>query len=192
MNEQKTMYLLHYDNDSDLLMRNFLNIESNYELLKKAREFPSKENISKLNKDFKKYYTELQLIKYISQLINHYSRDFYKKKNKEKYFYIFSLENEDIFDINIVNNKIDENTLETESLLKASSLLEVIENQTIYKALLSLTDKQLLILNLHFIHELRHTEIANKLKVSQQSVSKTIKKSLDKLRNIIVTGDELM
>ncbi|WP_078598379.1 sigma-70 family RNA polymerase sigma factor [Evansella clarkii] len=190
MAENSLIHLLDFEpeNVTDPLMRGFLNIDSNYNLLMKARELPCEENTDELNQAFKRYYTELQLINYISHLINHYSRDFYRKKNREKYFYVFAFEDESLFDSKVPPNQPGGNTVGEESLIEISSLLEAIQDKTIYEALIRLTDRQLFILNLHFVYQLSHTEIAEKLNVSQQSVSKTIKKSLNKLRNSIVYG----
>ncbi|GAA0464227.1 sigma-70 family RNA polymerase sigma factor [Alkalibacillus silvisoli] len=177
-----------FDNITDPILRSFLNTKSNYELFIRAKKHPCGENISKLNRAFKKHYTEIQLISYISQLINHYSRDFYRKKSREKYFYVYAFENEYILDNKNFNQQLENNTQEVESLIEISSLLEAIQDQTIYETLIRLTDRQLLIINLHFVHQLSHTEIAEKLKVSQQSISKTIKKILNKLRDSMETG----
>ncbi|MDV2684425.1 sigma-70 family RNA polymerase sigma factor [Alkalihalophilus lindianensis] len=179
--------LLYYDFESikDPLVKNFLSIKSNEKLLLDAQKEPSEVNILGLNLAFERYYTEIQLIKYISQLINHYSRDFYRKKNREKELYVYAFEDESIFESKEVNEQFLKLGDKDGFFLQTSSILDEVQDQNLHNALNKLTKRQLMILNLHFLHQMSHTEIALHLTISQQSVSKTIKQSLQKIRETI-------
>ena len=73
------------------IVKSFLAIKSNYELVQKAVLFPSEKNKSEVDVVFKSYYTKLKLIKYVSKLIYFYSIDYDKRINKLNSRYFLTL-----------------------------------------------------------------------------------------------------
>lgn len=63
------------------------------------------------------------------------------------------------------------------------------DNETLITGLKSLTKKQLIILNLIYIKELKLIEIANLLGTTPQNISNQHRKSLNKLYNYLKSGD---
>lgn len=167
------------DKVHDSLMLNYLKNERNRKLLNEIGSLNSEQVIEALNLSFKKFYTGLQITKYISQLIDHYSGNFYRKKSREQHHHIFAIDDDQAISDTPIG---DSQTFSDELELSKRFLLDQVGSFKIYKALLKLTERQLCILNLHYFHQLSQKEIAFKLGVSQQLVSKTIKSALEKIR----------
>lgn len=71
----------------------------------------------------------------------------------------------------------------------SDNFFEELENQisdpSLYAAFINLTEREREILNFSIVQNMKDKEIANKLGVSQQSISKTKKVALKKLRESI-------
>lgn len=125
----------------------------------------------------KKIEEERRFVGYISSLL-HYNAINFDKKNR-KYNERFALILDDI------DNQSQASLVEKEYITESS--YEELENQIsdphLYTLFMSLTTRERQILNLSIINELKDKQIASLLQVSQQSISKTKKVALKKLRN---------
>lgn len=170
---------------SNQIVKNFLNKNTNYEIFVHAVSVPSEENEGRLNQSFQQYYTELRFIHYMSQVIWRYAKDFKAKKNTDQMHYVLLMDqplrgemNSQTFGGQLPDTSSSEEMIHE----KNSHLLEQIEDPYLYKGLQQLTKKQLSVLNLYFVYQLTHVEIALLSEVSQQAVTKMIGQALQKLR----------
>ncbi|MGO4529973.1 sigma-70 family RNA polymerase sigma factor [Paenibacillus sp. 2TAF8] len=123
---------------------------------------------------------EKRFIGYVSSMLHYNSIHFDKKIRKINERYALVLEDMEIRD----------EVLMTETDVAFGSIVGILEEQIsdpfLYAAFLRLTAREREIINLSICKVLRDTEIALILGISQQSVSKTRKKALEKLRTAIM------
>ncbi|MBS7429371.1 MULTISPECIES: sigma-70 family RNA polymerase sigma factor [Virgibacillus] len=175
------------------VIRNFLKDENNYILLKKVLEDPSdEENKKKLDNAFQNYYKGIKIIGYLSKLIYFYSIDYDKRRNNYKNKTVYPLKKESssnieqdfqqIFDIYISSTRdLTVNTFE-----KHQSLLEQIEDESLFQSLQHLKPTQLRILELIYSYGLKNKEVAEVLGKSEQTVSYNHRAALKKIKNVLV------
>ncbi|WP_336783471.1 sigma-70 family RNA polymerase sigma factor [Paenibacillus illinoisensis] len=120
---------------------------------------------------------EKRFIGYISSMLHYNSIHFDKKIRKLSERYALVLD-----DIDVKDEAMEESN--TESI--SEPLEEQISDPSLYAAFLRLTTREREVVNLSICKLLRDREIAQVLGVSQQSVSKTRKKALEKLRKAII------
>ncbi|ETT61033.1 hypothetical protein BSK66_31860 [Paenibacillus odorifer] len=130
------------------------------------------------NKEDKDMTLEKRFVGYISSLL-HYNSIYFDKKNR-KHNERFSM----VLDESDYLNHPAENSVEY-----SDNFFEELENQisdpSLYAAFINLTEREREILNFSIVQNMKDKEIANKLGVSQQSISKTKKVALKKLRESI-------
>ncbi|WP_342424619.1 sigma-70 family RNA polymerase sigma factor [Paenibacillus sp. FSL E2-0178] len=119
---------------------------------------------------------ERRFVSYISSMLHYNSINFDKKKRKytDRFSLIFD-EVSEMEDSYTEDEGSNENTFE--------NLEDQISNPFIFAAFMSLTERERKILNLTMCQNLNDTEIAHQLGVTQQSISKTKKNAIRKLRN---------
>ncbi|AIQ53421.1 sigma-70 family RNA polymerase sigma factor [Paenibacillus sp. FSL R7-0331] len=120
---------------------------------------------------------ERRFISYISSLL-HYSSINLDKRNR-KYNEKFSLIFDEVSEAEVSN--ITEGQIVDEHLFE--NLEDQISTPSLYAAFMALTKRERRILNLTMSQNLSDTDIALKLGVTQQSISKTKKNAITKLRN---------
>lgn len=167
------------------LMQGFLKEEQHRLIYEQATRYPSAANLQKLNSAFQQFYTEIQLTNYLTMTLSYYARNYSKQAAK--------LSGREL-------SILDQPASEEQETTK-KDMLVAREDQTVYRweqaihepalliAIQELPMKQRDYLELHFIHQLTHTEIAEKLNISQQAVSKSIQAALKKLRSVLSKGD---
>jgi RNA polymerase sigma factor (sigma-70 family) len=167
------------------LMQGFLKDEQHRIVYEQAERYPSEANLQKLNAAFQQFYTEIQLTNYLTMTLSYYARNYSKQAAV--------LQGREL-------TVLDQPASEEQETSKKEMLVAK-EDQTVYSweqaihdpalltAIQDLPTKQKQHLELHFIHQLTHTEIAEKLDISQQAVSKSIQSALRKLRSVLPEGD---
>ena len=166
------------------LIRNFLKDKRNYQLVVHAIKDPSTKNKKIVEEEFKKYYKKIVKKKYMSKLIHFYSIDFDKRNRKIKERYLLYLDNK----ISENNSSSFKDALKSEVVFDKElyeSLYDVITNKKLLSGLKTLTDNQLLILELIYLKGLKQIEVAKMLKTSPQNISNQHRKSINKLRKIM-------
>lgn len=167
------------------IIQGFLSHEDNLILLKKYILNPSDINRNKVDKSFQSYYKTVREIKYVSNLIHFFSVDFDKKIRKQ-------------YDRNLLildKNKSDEGTITPKEFIQDDSqelsslmggdLLEKIENKALVRALKTLSDKQIMILEMIYLRELSLKEISKLIQTSPQNISNHHRKTLKKLNKLL-------
>ncbi|PFV86069.1 RNA polymerase subunit sigma-70, partial [Bacillus thuringiensis] len=70
-------------------------------------------------------------------------------------------------------------------------LKEHITDELLYRALDLLTEKQLHILNLYYVHEYNNKQISKILSESEQTISYNHRKALEKLKSQLIWGEKI-
>lgn len=182
----KNFMLKHNKAFTNPIVNNFLKNKKNYNLFQKAIYDPSNKNKEEVDKAFKSYYEKVKKISYINNLIHYFSIDYDKHIKNYKNRYMLTLDNQ----INENNSRtfkeIHSNLIQQPvDNYYGNNLKEHIENTKLYKALNSLTQKQLMILEMKYLKEMTFKEIAKTTGTSPQNISNQHKKSLKKLLNVI-------
>jgi len=172
------------------LLKKFLAIREHQEVWHKFTRDPSPQYEQLLNKAFRKFIFQVRFLKYISTSIRYAAIDFDKRlnriRNREQLILDQPLEDEEK---NLLNErwlKTNDQIVEESFFAISMNFVEAIEDPLIYRALRSLTDRQKLIVTLSFVLKYQDKEIADLLGVSQQSVSKTKKVAIVKIRKYLL------
>lgn len=175
---------------NDVVQR-FLRQQSNYELFTKAICFPTEENWERLDRAFRQFYIEIRFINYIAKVIWRYARDFRSKNKRNEAHYLFILDQPILREKSAATTYKDQLVDDRENdTPEQESLLEQVEEYHLQEVLKQLTEKQLKILDSYFVYNITQKEIAYNLGVSQQSISKTMKAALNKLKNAYEAREE--
>lgn len=170
---------------SNRVVKSFLYNQEHFHLFLKAICFPTADNIEELNQAFRRHYIVIRLTHYLSKLLSHTSRDYYHKHKKRQYHCLL------IFDqpinkgdsVETIGNLIDINESDTAEKVinKQDNFLEHIEDSSLYHILTTLSKRQLEILELSFLDNLTHKQIAKILGITPQAVSKSYRQAVKKL-----------
>lgn len=174
----------------DRIIQAFLKKERNRKLYLQVLHDPNPKNTRALDKAFQSFYFQIRFISYVSKNIYFHSINFDKRRKKQ----------------NIVQLTLDQSLTEGEDMTfkdfiiaestdpflqyleKVNQIEEHIENIHLYHALKKLTNNQKNILYLSYGQNLSDTEIAKRLNKSQQAVSKSRKRAVEKLRMYLKGG----
>lgn len=169
---------------SNQVVQRFLNQQANYQLFTTAICFPTEENWERLDWAFRQFYTEIRFINYLSKVIWRYGRDFRSKHQRNEAHYLIILDQPMQKEESSATTYKDQLADNSENdTLKGESFLDQVDDFYLQEALKQLTDKQLRVLESYYAYNITQEEIACNLGVSQQSVSKTMKTTLDKLKD---------
>ncbi|QBP40554.1 sigma-70 family RNA polymerase sigma factor [Paenisporosarcina antarctica] len=173
------------------IIKSFLNIAENMDLLKEVINNPTSILTKKLDDTFREFYFRIRFTSYLSQAI------YFNAINYDKKVKLFSDRNKSILDIPIKDKK-GRTVIEffcsmewkdyQEDCIYSSNIKDHLTNDSLYKGIEQLTENQRQLLSLAYIFDLTDSEIATYFNVSQQAVSKSHKKILKKLREIIKNG----
>lgn len=156
---------------------------------------PNKITEQRLEERFKKFYFNIRFTSYLSTSIHFNAVNFDKKDRKLKtrnQLILNNMYNEDpnISLIEMIPEQSRGNCPEEAFEDKLKDVEEIVESQDLYKALQQLTSNQREVIKLAYIDGLKDIEIANKLKKSQQAVSKSHQKALMTLRKILINSSK--
>ncbi|CAI9395837.1 sigma factor-like helix-turn-helix DNA-binding protein [Niallia sp. Sow4_A1] len=168
---------------SNPIVKSFLEKKINLLLLKKAIEFPTKENKEKLDEAFKKHFFTIRFTAYITSSMEYSTINFNKNLTMyQKRFPLILAEREagGEKDITLYDKEAEIERMVEKEVLRAS-VEEYIADKMIYSAILSLTTSQRDILTYAYLYKLTDTEIARTIGTSQQYVSKTRKVALQRI-----------
>ncbi|MCM3740618.1 sigma-70 family RNA polymerase sigma factor [Oceanobacillus luteolus] len=185
-NEEKIaeFFLKYRDKVQNPIIKGFLANEDNLSLLKKYILNPTDANKSKVDKAFKQHYNRVLKIKYVSNLIYFFTMDYNIKRRKENDTVLLILDKSSEYDARTPLKDLIEDKNEEKHTLNRN-LLDDIESERLIKALQTLTEKQLLILDLIYHKQLTLKEISEILKTTPQNISNLHRKSLKKLNQIL-------
>lgn len=158
------MFLINIKKIKNPLLKSFLEINENKELLTIFLKTKNPSCLDKLEKRFYIHYKKILTLSYFSKQIHFFAQKF----DKEKRLYEKKNYNSSIEKIHIDSNFLDLENLENEKISKIISKL-------------SIENKQLLIL--HYGYNLNLTEISKLKKTSLQSTFQRKKNILKKIKN---------
>lgn len=128
---------------------------------------------------------EKRFTSYIASLIHFNSINFDKRMRGLNSRYLLTLDSPSASDGSETSALIDSVESSVPIYQIEESLEDQISDPKLYKALKKLNARERAIINLSFYYEFNDTQIGKILRVSQQSISKSKKKILLKLRNAI-------
>lgn len=169
------------------LFKSFIQKPENKKILIKTILNPNKENKKKLDEAFKRHHFRLKFLSYLSKTLYFNSIQFDKKKREENKRNLLILDAPiSDKDNSLLIDQIASNEPEIENtLLTNSSLEEHLSNQKLLQCFKNLTQYQKEILTLYYVNSYTDTQIAKMQNKTQQTISKTRKKALLKLRRQI-------
>lgn len=161
------------------LLVNFLNQDNNAFLFEKYKESNSPELEYILNQNFYQFYYKIRVLSYFSKIIDFEAKRYDKKlrDHNKKFSLLLDKPSDD-------NNREGSNKWKQDNSTSGPLPL-TIEDIFSIDIMNELTHKQKKILTMVYMRDLKDTEIAKLLGVSQQSITKTKKTALDKLRRLI-------
>lgn len=170
---------------SNHVVQHFLCQQSNYQLFTTAICFPTEENWEKLDRAFRQFYTEIRFTNYIAKVIWRYARDLRIKSQRNEAHYLFILDQPiQKGESSTLTYKDQLADYSEEDFLEGGSLLDQVADYHLQESLRQLTDKQLRVLESYYVYNITQKEMAHNLGVSQQSISKTMRSALDKLKGL--------
>jgi RNA polymerase sigma factor (sigma-70 family) len=175
------------------IIKSFLNIPENMDLLKEVINKPTDILRKKLDEAFKEYYFNIRFTTYLSQAI------YFNAINYDKKIKLFSDRNQSILDRPL---KGDQNGTLIDFLTSAewkkgqevqitsSNIGDHLTSQILFDGIQRLTENQRQLLSLAYIYGMNDSEISIYLNKSQQAVSRSHRKALGKLKEIIEADKE--
>lgn len=173
------------------VIKSFLEIPENMDLLVEVINNPTNLSKTKLDDTFREYYFKIRFTNYLSKAIYFNAINFDKKVN------LFLDRNKSILDsqlkegenLTLIDYLVSKEWQEEHEMWNDSSnIADHLSSYSLYKAIQLLTENQRQLLNLAYIYDLNDSEIAIYLNKSQQAVSRSHKKALEKLKEIIENG----
>ncbi|MFC1286825.1 sigma-70 family RNA polymerase sigma factor [Bacillus paralicheniformis] len=161
------------------LVKHFLSNPRYERLFNHVLEHPDSEEAECLDREFKRFYKNIRMIKYINSMIRIFSVDFDKRvrKNRER----FPL----MIDDSPTLPEPPRGDLLDDVLEQEEDLSEHLQDPMLYEAFLQLTDKQKKVLAQIYIHGVSMQEMANSLGESRQNISRIHKRALEKIRELL-------
>lgn len=167
------------------VIQQFLKKDEHYQLLLENLLHPSPETSKQLDESFRNFFFELRFTTYISSLIRNAAIDFDKKLRKHQKGLVF-YSNNDLSHLHVVQPSLQ---IQPDLDLDSFQLEDMITNEALYEAIQQLTRKEKWVLFATYVWNYSDTEIACIKKVSQQSISKTRLRALDKLRKHLIKSE---
>lgn len=163
---------------SEPIIKKFFSSSTRYEmLLKRVIEDKDEKANEILNKAFMEFFYKYRLISYFSKLSYSFSIEFDKKQRKKRERYLLILDNPNKRPLHITHYNED-----FTGTINYNNFYENFSNQNLANAFKNLTSRQIKVLELFFVHNLKQYEIAGIMDVTPQSISKSIKTSLTKIK----------
>ncbi|WP_342513956.1 hypothetical protein MKY34_04020 [Sporosarcina sp. FSL K6-1522] len=163
---------------NDLILDSFMSIGENKDIYKIYMVNPTNENKEKLDNQFKKHFYLVRCISYFIKMIHFESRHFDKKERAINQMYRLSLDKENESGQKNIELIADQQVKD----YSEEKLEQVISDPALYSTLLSLTDRQRILLNHIYMDNMKDTEVAMILGITQQAVTKAKNSALSKLR----------
>jgi RNA polymerase sigma factor (sigma-70 family) len=165
------------------LIKQFLSKNKNYELFENSICYPTLQNKEKLELAFKAFYFYIRFISYVSSTLHFHGINSDKKIRTRKHRFPLLLDKSVSEDTELTYKDLAIYYEDFE--VKSNNILDYIIDPNLYKAIERLTSNQREILYLVYIEKLTDAEVGSFMGKSQQAVSKSRKKALEKIRRYI-------
>lgn len=171
--------------ETNRLIEQFLSIPEHAELFQSYKKAPTERQEEELDATFKQYYKQIRAISYLNKFIHFASKKSDKKirEHQERYQLIMDKPSDEEGNTTIGDLLIDESSVFYYKEIPSEQLEDYVQNPIISNSLKRLTKKQKNILYLSYVKSLKDIEIAKRLHVSQQAITKTKNKTLQKIRS---------
>ncbi|MED3922731.1 sigma-70 family RNA polymerase sigma factor [Priestia aryabhattai] len=166
------------------VLKLFFKNKRNKLIYEKAKEDPSPKNLNVLDNAFKQHYFTLSFVNYVSKTL-HFSAVTYDQKRRRKeektpLTVDAPIDEGDTFGDITEDPQVGD--ISEDIIEKSDSFNELMGDYQLKAAIDKLTENQKVILKKSYIYDMNDTEIARSLQKSQQAVSKTRNKAIEKLR----------
>lgn len=170
------------------VIKSFLEIPENMGLLEEVINNPTNLSKKKLDDTFREYYFKIRFTNYLSTAIYFNAINYDKKVNLflERNKTILDCQLNDGDSVTLIDYLASKEWQEGQEVwIDSTNLADHLSSYTLFNAIQLLTENQRQLLNLAYIYDLNDSEIAIYLNKSQQAVSRSHKKALKKLKEII-------
>lgn len=185
------IFLINFEQKKmDPVIHLFLEDQKNRELLSTFLAEPCPENKNRLDNAFKVHYKKAKVISYINKLIHFFSIDFDKKVNRyhRRNIFLSSLVKDESNGQELLPKGLELQKDIYESVLNNQGLLQTISSEELLNAIKTLSNKQLLILDLKYSRNLNNKEIAHILNESPQTISYNLRTAIKRLRTKLLNN----
>ncbi|WP_289142436.1 sigma-70 family RNA polymerase sigma factor [uncultured Brevibacillus sp.] len=159
------------------VIKSFLAVPENKKLYDHMIMSNDENSFKELNKRFKEFFLEIRLLRYISTIIHNSVIELDIRTRKKE-------QNVDPYD-EVIHDKHS-----TSMYIAPDEFSKIFEHEKISASFKFLTEKEKKVITLAYLEELKEVEIAKCLNITQQAVSKTKRRALQKIRKSIGKGDE--
>lgn len=168
------------------IVRSFLQENTNYELVQQALCSPNEKNRKKVDEAFRKFYGNIRILTYLSNLIYYNTINFDKKMkkhyNRERLTLDQPLQNKDGNEKLSLGDMLYYSEPDITDSIIYQTMADYVGDVQLYQAIKVLTSKQQEILTYKYVYGLQNKEIADLLKSSPQNISKLHQTALQKLK----------
>ncbi len=170
------------------LISGFLSKRENYELFKKAVCCPTVKNKENLDRTFKVFYFYVRFTSYVSTTLFYHGINLDKKIREKNIRFPLTLDQPVSTDSDLVYKDLVQ--YNEDYNVRSDNILDYILDPKLYKAVQALTSNQKEILYLVYVKGYTDTDIAIFTEKSQQTISKSHRKALKKIKRIMVEESE--
>lgn len=174
---------------NNAVIKSFLEIPSNKNLLINVICHSTPENQAKLDYEFKKYYFNIRFTSFVSNTLYFNAINYDKRYRKVAKRYPLTVDkplgNEENTTLkDTIKDESSEITIDC--LINSAKIEDYILDPILIEAIRTLTVKQKEVIDLAYVFGMSDTAITKMLNKSQQAISKLHKKALEKIYNYIV------
>ncbi|MEO4052897.1 sigma-70 family RNA polymerase sigma factor [Solibacillus sp. CAU 1738] len=168
----------------------FLKSPQNEKLLMKYICEPNRKNKKIIDETFRRFYFNIRFVSFVSSTLHFNAINYDKKVNKYTRANMLTIDSSEGYDQKFSFKDLIEDTSALEVLENSiyKEIKDYITEPQLYYAVTKLTNKQRQIIDLCYVYGLNDTEISQLLNKTQQSISKTHKKALEKLKSNLTMG----
>lgn len=164
------------------LSRGFLESKKGLDAFEEYLGNPTREHLDKLDDAFKSHYMIVKCLSYFSKSLEYEAKHYDKRRRRREHRYSLILDAPLSGDEKMTMKDAMPGTVHDPSDIKGESWEDDIADRDMLSALRHLTDRQQEVIQYSFFYELKDKDIAARMGITPQAVSKTRRTALKKLR----------
>lgn len=168
------------------IIKSFLQDKNHKRLVKQAVCWPTRENRKLVDVAFKKFYGNVRMLTYLSNLIYYNAVNFDQAINKHYNREVLTLDqplrNEEGIEGSTYKDMLYCRSPDIIDQIVYENLADYVGNPQLHQAIQTLTPRQHEVLTYKYVYGLKNKEIANLLEVSPQNISKHHQRALKRLK----------
>lgn len=157
------------------IVKHFLSNPQHYRLFKNVMESPNEKDAKSLDEQFKQFYKEIRIVKYMNSMIRIFSIDFDKRVRKNQKRYPLTVDHPEAGER--LPSETGSDAFEAFLDLQ-DDLSQHVQDYQLYQAIQNLTDKQKSVLTKVYLHGATMQEIADSLGSPGKTFPTFIKRGL--------------